>query len=80
MDAELPLIPPMPHSRRGDSASVSAFTAKRNLDVQCPQKSLRATQAASQRARIFGPAGTVPVNAVSAAIGAGRMASKIVAF
>jgi hypothetical protein len=31
-----------------------AFTAERNVDAQCPQERLRATQAASKRAGILG--------------------------
>jgi hypothetical protein len=54
-----------------DPASGAAFTTEGNLDTHDPQEGLRAPQAAGKRAGVFGPAGTVPVNAVSAATGAG---------
>jgi hypothetical protein len=54
-----------------DPATGSAFATERNLDAHCPQERLRPTQAASERAGIFGPAGTVPRNAVTAATDAG---------
>jgi hypothetical protein len=50
--------------------SRSAFTTERNLDAQYPKERLRATQAARERAGIFGPTGTVPRNAVAAGTGA----------
>jgi hypothetical protein len=46
-----------------DPASSSAFTTERNLDAQAPQERLRATQTASERARIFGPVGTAVTGA-----------------
>jgi hypothetical protein len=48
-----------------------AFATECNLDAQGPQERLRATQAASEHAGIFGPAGTVLQNPVTAAISAG---------
>src|SRR5262245_60029061 len=51
-----------------DPASGPAFPAEGNVDAQCPQERLRTTQAASEGAGIFGPAGRAR-NAV--AIGAG---------
>jgi hypothetical protein len=44
---------------RNNPVSCSAFTTECNLDAQDPQEGLRATQPASEGARIFGPAGTV---------------------
>jgi hypothetical protein len=38
-----------------DPASGPAFPAEGNVDAQCPQERLRATQAASECAGIFGP-------------------------
>ncbi len=39
-----------------DPGAGVAFMAKRNVDAQSPQERLRVTQAASERAGIFGPA------------------------
>src|SRR2546423_15447972 len=39
-----------------DPISGSALTTKRNINTECPKKRLRATQAAGESARIFGPA------------------------
>jgi hypothetical protein len=41
-------------------SSWSAFTTEGNVDAQDPKERLRATQAASERAGIFGPACTPP--------------------
>jgi hypothetical protein len=43
--------------------SRSTFTTERNLDAQGSQERLRATQTASERARIFGPVGTAVTGA-----------------
>jgi hypothetical protein len=43
-----------------DPAAGMAFTTERNVDAQSPQERLRATQAASEHAGIFGPACTSP--------------------
>ena len=54
-----------------DPASGPAFPAEGNVDAQCPQERLRATQAASKRAGIFGPASALILKVVVAAVGAG---------
>jgi len=54
-----------------DPVSGSAFTIERNVDAQCPQERLRATQAASERAGIFGPASALTQKVVAAAVGVG---------
>src|SRR5947209_16962545 len=54
-----------------DSASGPAFPAEGNVDAQCPQERLRATQAASECAGIFGPASALTQKVVSAAVGVG---------
>jgi hypothetical protein len=52
-------------------ASGPAFPAKGNVDAQCPQERLRATQAASEYAGIFGPASALIHKVVAAAVGVG---------
>src|SRR5262245_9736728 len=51
---------------RDDPGADTAFPTERNLDAQYPQEGLRATQAASERAGVFGPGCTVPRGAVTA--------------
>ena len=53
-----------------DPRSGAAFTSEGNLDTESPQEGLRAAQAASERAWICRPAGTVPRNVVTSTIGA----------
>jgi hypothetical protein len=38
----------------------AAFTTEDNVDAPCPKERRRVTQAASERAEILGPAGTLP--------------------
>src|SRR5215510_13687716 len=54
-----------------DPASGPAFPAEGNVDAQCPQERLRAAQAASECAGIFGPASALPQKVVAAAVGVG---------
>src|SRR5262245_4895015 len=54
-----------------DPSSGPAFPAEGNVDAQCPQKRLRAPQAASECAGVFGPASTLTQKVVAAAVGAG---------
>ena len=54
-----------------DPASSAAFPTEGNLYTQRPQERLRATQAAGERAGMFGPAGAEPRNALAVTIGAG---------
>ena len=54
-----------------DPASGPAFPAEGNVDAQCSQERLRATQAASECAGIFGPASALTQEVVAAAVGAG---------
>jgi hypothetical protein len=53
-----------------DPIASSAFTTERDLNTQHPHERLRATEAARERAGIFGIAGTVPRSAVTAATSA----------
>jgi hypothetical protein len=46
-----------------DPGSSSAFATELNVDAKYPQERLRPTQAACERAGIFGPTATVPRNA-----------------
>ena len=54
-----------------DPAAASTLTTERNVNAQDPKEGLGATQAASERAGIFGPAGARPRNPVIVATGAG---------
>ncbi len=53
-----------------DPAAVAAPTTERDVDAQCPEESLRAAEAASERAGVFGPAGPVTRYPISPALGA----------
>jgi hypothetical protein len=57
---------------------LAASTAERDVDAQCPQEGLRAAQAPGERARIFGPAGSVPRCPTSPAVGASTKRSAAV--
>ena len=52
-------------------ASGPAFPAEGNVDAQCPQEHLRATQAASEGAGIFGSASAPTQKVVAATVGVG---------
>jgi hypothetical protein len=52
-----------------DTHSVEATTTECDVDAQCPEESLRAAEA-SERARVFGPTGSVPQYPITGAFGA----------